>query len=159
MMRFHRMRSKWEVLPKTPTDTAQYVSSRGCIIQKYKLKSFVVVVFYYFTTVIADGFHVFDYIIIRNFEHLVVLKWPDLGLKYVLPFSILAYTESASGQDEANRSFWLATPACKDFPRWSLKKKFSFWPYNKFFIDHLVRSRWLDFGIVRFCDFYWSRGT
>ena len=55
------------------------------------------------------------------------------------PYYFMA--ESARGQDEEGRVFWLAFrkgqdgPFSRYFLRRSHKKKFSFWPYNKSFID------------------------
>ena len=152
MMRFHRMRSKWEVLQKTPIDTALYVSSRSFLIPKYISWTFRRCCFLLLHDCYCRWFSCL-WLNIRNFEPLVVLKWPDLGLKYVLPSSNLSYTESASGQDETNPAFWLATPACKDFSLWSLKKKFSFWPYNKFFIDQAYSVKMAGFwhrSVLRF---------
>ena len=37
--------------------------------------------------------------------------------------------------------------------RVGLAKKFSFWPYNQSFINQLVRSRWLDIGLLIDPDF------
>ena len=70
--------------------------------------------------------------------------------------------EFASGQGEANPAFWFATREGKmgpsgDFPRWSRKKKFSYWPHNVSLIDQLVRSRWLWLASVFFLLFYWPR--
>ena len=70
--------------------------------------------------------------------------------------------ESASGQDAANPVFWLATwmgkrgppiLSAQDFPHWSLKKKFSFWPYDKSFIDQACLAKMAVCDLVRFCSF------
>ena len=67
---------------------------------------------------------------------------------------------SASGQDDLNRALWLATRASKMEPSRPLGTTRCI-PQEKFpqshIINHLltklVRSRWLDIGLVLFCVF------
>ena len=59
--------------------------------------------------------------------------------------------ESASGKDEANSAFWLATErarwaqlACSGFPAFVPQEKFSYWP-------NLFGQRRLDIGLGLLC--------
>ena len=90
-----------------------------------------------------------------------------LGFSFLMPHwfppwnaTLLIHTvDSASGQNEAYPVFLLATlvgtMVARDILRWSRKKKLSFWPYMKSFIQLTTRiqSRWLDVGLALFCVF------
>ena len=39
------------------------------------------------------------------------------------------------------RSDWLRGSLARDFPRWPRKKKLSFWPYNRSFVDQACSKK------------------
>ena len=71
---------------------------------------------------------------------------------------------SVSGQDESNPALWLATRAGKRELSCPLRtsrhvpqEKFSRKPYDKPLLTKLVRSRWLDIGLVLILRVYGPR--
>ena len=92
--------------------------------------------------------------------------WPYLSCYDSVSFNILFYymTSSVSGQDEPNRALWLATRAGKmerycplGISRLVPQDQRSFFGVLSHIINPLltkiVRSRWLDIGLVFFCVF------
>ena len=73
--------------------------------------------------------------------------------------------ESASEQDEVNPAFWLATRAGEMGPPYLLgfsrvgpaRKKFTFWPYNKSFIDQACSVKRAELCPNPFWPFYRPR--
>ena len=61
------------------------------------------------------------------------------------------------GQDEANPVFWLAAhlaSTARGLLRWSNKKRFSFWPCNKSFMDQAWSVKIASYWPVSFVRFY-----
>ena len=93
---------------------------------------------------------------------MVMLDGPSEGGNTDILYNIYSYymASSASGQDELNRALWLATRAGKMEPSCPLRTTRCI-PQIKFTKSHIinplltkfVRSRWLDIGLVFFCEF------
>ena len=104
---------------------------------------------------------------------MVCLVWPRSNVELHIWWTdsqwansiVLFYmAESASGQDEANPAFWLATragkmgsscPLARYFWRWSRKNKFSFWLYNKSLIDQACAVKMAVYWPNSLLRFYW----
>ena len=92
----------------------------------------------------------------------------QIFLKTTLPYDNVVYymASSVSGQDEPNHKLWLTTQASKmelSYPlrttRYILQEKFLESPIINPLLTKLVRSRWMDIGLVLFLQVFRRKRT